>query len=55
MSSLLDLIRGIMPLESRFTHELKRRKVVNEDFRCTYRGVTYECVGRPGWWGLLEK
>lgn len=55
MSSLLDLIRGIMPLESRFAHELKRREGVNEVAKCTYRGVAYDCVGRPGWWGLLEK
>ena len=55
MSGLMNLIAGLKPLEQRFAIELKKRDQQVQPSVCAYRGVRYECCGKPGHWAFLEQ
>lgn len=52
----LDIFRR-MSLEHEFERVVRRRQLQADgpySGSCVYRGVRYECSGRPGHWGILE-
>lgn len=52
----LDMFRRLS-LEREFERVVRRRQMQADGLggtTCVYRGVRYECSGRPGSWGLLE-
>lgn len=52
----LDMFRRLS-LEREFERVARRRQMQVDglyDGACVYRGVRYECSGRPGSWGILE-
>ena len=52
----LDMFRRLS-LEREFERVVRRRQMQADGLyggACVYRGVRYECSGRPGGWGVLE-
>lgn len=52
----LDMFRRLS-LEREFERVVRRRQMQADGLyggACVYRGVRYECSGRPGSWGVLE-
>ena len=46
-----------LSLEREFERVVRRRQMQSDGLyggACVYRGVRYECSGRPGSWGILE-
>ena len=51
-----DMFRRLS-LEREFERVVRRRQMQADGLyggACVYRGIRYECVGRPGSWGVLE-
>lgn len=52
----LDMFRRLS-LEREFERVVRRRQMQADglgDGVCVWRGVRYECSGKPGSWGLLQ-
>jgi hypothetical protein len=52
----LDMFRRLS-MEREFERVVRRRQMQVDglgDSVCVYRGVRYECSGKPGAWGLLD-
>jgi hypothetical protein len=52
----LDMFRRLS-LEREFERVVRRRQMQADglgDRVCVWRGVRYECSGKPGNWGLLQ-